>query len=228
MDFKELRKKNLALTKKKIRESVNEDSLIINAVNSLEEIDKVINSLSMRLRDWFSLVNPEFEDKVSDHHKLCRAIINSELPLSEMGADIGDDFLEIKSLAISINTLFENKLALNNYLERIISNYAPNLYILIGTSLTAKFLREAKSLRNLAFVQSSTIQLFGAEKALFRHLKSGSRPPKYGFILNHQLVQNSKNKAAKARSLAGKISICAKLDYFKGEIKANEYLEQLK
>jgi len=86
-----------------------------------------------------------------------------------------------------------------------------------------------KSLKHLAMLPASTIQLLGAEKALFRHIKTGSRSPKHGIIINHSIVQKAKRneKGKAARMLADKLSICAKLDYFKGEFKAKEYKKEL-
>ena len=107
--------------------------------------------------------------------------------------------------------------------------YCPNVLELAGVTIGAQLLELAKSLRRMAFLPASTIQLLGAEKALFRHLKTGSRSPKYGVIFQHPLIQNTKRskRGKKARQLADKLSICAKLDFFKGEFLAKEYRKEL-
>jgi nucleolar protein 56 len=229
MDIEKLKQKNLELTKKKVKESVSDDQLIINTINTIEELDKTLNSLSMRLRDWFSLINPETEHQLQDNEILLKVIVEDELQKSEMGAVLKkQDKEQIIKLAANLKNLFEYKNSLEVYLEEVQERHIPNIQDITGTLIAAKLLREAKSLRKLATLQSGTIQLFGAEKALFRHIKTGARPPKYGFLLNHIIVQNSKEKGKTARALADKISICARLDYFKGERLGTKYFEELK
>ena len=81
----------------------------------------------------------------------------------------------------------------------------------------------------LALLPASTIQLLGAEKALFRHLKTGARSPKYGILFEHQIIQKAqrKNRGKAARMLADKLSLCARLDFFKGEFKADQYEKEI-
>ena len=107
--------------------------------------------------------------------------------------------------------------------------YCPNLLELAGVTIGAKLIELGKSLKHLALLPASTIQLLGAEKALFRHIKTGARSPKYGVIHAHSLIQkvNRDRKGKAARTLADKLSLCCRLDFFKGEFKANEYREEL-
>ena len=228
MDIEKLRQKNILQTKKKIKESVSYDQLIINSISTIEELDKIINSLSMRLRDWILLTNPELESKTSDHIKLAKKILELEFKETEMGAKLTiKDETRIKELASSILNLEQLQRNQEKYLREIQEQHTPNIQDLAGTMICAKLLREAKSLKKLAMLQSSTIQLLGAEKALFRHLRTKARPPKHGFIVNHEVVQNSKDKGKSSRALADKISICSRLDYFKGERLGQKYLEEL-
>ena len=99
--------------------------------------------------------------------------------------------------------------------KKLVKTIAPNLVKLLGEELTAELIMEAKSLKKLAFMASSKIQVLGAEAALFRHLKEGTKPPKYGIIFKHKSVQKAENKGKAARQLASKISLAAKKDYFK-------------
>jgi nucleolar protein 56 len=107
--------------------------------------------------------------------------------------------------------------------------YCPNLLELAGATIAARLIELGKGLKHLALLPASTVQLLGAEKALFRHLKTGSRSPKYGVIINHPLIQSApRDKRGKAsRMLADKLSLCARLDYFKGEFKAPDYRKEL-
>jgi nucleolar protein 56 len=108
-------------------------------------------------------------------------------------------------------------------------NYCPNVLELAGATIGAKLIELAKSLKRMALLPASTVQLLGAEKALFRHLKLKTKSPKYGVIFQHPLIQNAKRseRGKMARRLADKLSLCARLDYFKGEFKAKEYRKML-
>jgi len=107
--------------------------------------------------------------------------------------------------------------------------YCPNLLELGGITISAKLIELGRSVKHLAMLPASTIQLLGAEKALFRHIKMGNKSPKHGVIINHPIVQKAgrKEKGKAARMLADKLSLCARLDFFKGEFKAKEYREEL-
>ena len=91
----------------------------------------------------------------------------------------------------------------------------PRLQTLATTLIGAQLIEHAGSLKHLAELPSSTIQVLGAEKALFRHLKTGSKPPKFGVIFAHPSITDSQERGKAARRLAGKISIAVKQDYFK-------------
>lgn len=229
-EFQEIRKKALQSVKEKVRSSVSKDQMIINAISSAEEIEKTINSYASRLREWFSLKNPELERKIEDNEEFIKIVLASDKEPTKMGAEFGrEDEQALKALAAISQGLVETKTFLLLYLEKTMNDYCRNLCVLAGVTTGAKLIREAKSLKRLAELQSGTIQLFGAEKALFRHLKSGAKPPKYGFIISHPVVagasQNGKGKAA--RALADKISLAARLDYFKGEFLADKMLLDL-
>ena len=92
--------------------------------------------------------------------------------------------------------------------------YCPHIQEIAGTLIGAKLIAQKGTLKELAFMPASTIQLLGAEKALFRHLKSKSRSPKYGYIMHHPTVASAQNKGKAARQLANKIAKAAKQDYF--------------
>jgi len=237
-DIDKLRKENLILAKKKIKESVNEDNLICQAINSIMESDKVLNILAKRLREWYSLYNPEFEKFISNNEKFSELITKKtreqlleELNLKEtMGADLKkEDLNYIFKLANEISSLFRYKEETTEYLDKIMSKYCPNLKELAGTTTGAKLLEHVGSLKRLVMMPASTIQILGAEKALFRHMKTGAKPPKYGLIYEHQFIQAAKKseQGKRSRALADKLSIAVKMDYFKGKFIAKELKQEL-
>jgi len=213
---------NLMITKKRVKDSIGYDNLIIQTINHVEELNKISNMLSKRLREWYSLYNPEFSNSVDDHLAFSRMILEGNEPkLKEsMGADLKeDDIVSIKDIATEIVRIDELKERQISYLEKIMKKYCPNIQAVAGTLIGGKLVAMAGSLEKLTIFPSSTVQLLGAEKALFRHIKTGSRPPKFGVIMNHQLVNSVrlKDKGKVARMLANKISLAAKVDRFKGE-----------
>ncbi len=232
-DVQVLRKKAIDLAKSKVKESVSKDVMIINAINNIEEIDRTINVFASRLREWFMLKNPELENAVSDNEYFIKVVLSEDPSLSDsvMGAVLDkDDEHAIKAVAAMSQGLVETKTFLLLYLEKTMNSYCRNVLVLAGATIGARLLRDAKSLKRLASLQSSTIQLLGAEKALFRHIKTGAKSPKYGHIVNHPLIINAKkdDKGKAARALADKLSVAARVDYFKGEFIADKYLADLK
>ncbi|MCF7872210.1 hypothetical protein K9L97_04200 [Candidatus Woesearchaeota archaeon] len=230
-DFKALREKNIEFVKRQIKNSVSKDLMIVHAINNIEELERIINVLVGRLREWFANEDPELEDEVSDNEFFVSKVLSFEGTGSLMGGSFDeDDEKAVKALAISIHGLIQTKNFLLVYLEKTMGVVCPNILALAGKTIGAKLIREAGSLKRLALFQSSTVQLLGAEKALFRHLKSGAKSPKYGHIVNHPIIIacSAGDKGKAARMLGDKLSMCARLDYFKGEFKAEEYYSELK
>lgn len=222
------RQTSIRLAKKKIRESVGKDNLIVQAINNIEDINKAANLLAKRLREWYELHNPEFSKSISGHEKFVelvmvkdRKALLGELGKEEeesMGAELSEgDIAQIRELAETIKGLYRLRDSHEKYIEGILKGYAPNLLAMAGPAIAAKLIEHIGSLKRLVSVPASTIQLLGAEKALFRHIVTGAKCPKFGVLYNHPLVSASKNKGKAARLLADKISIAAKMDYFKGE-----------
>ncbi|MAF99246.1 MAG: hypothetical protein CMH61_01405 [Nanoarchaeota archaeon] len=236
--FKGFYENNVALTKQGIKQSVNEDDLIIQAISNIEELDKISNMLTKRLREWYSLYLPELSENLQHHEKFVELVLEKskkellkELETETMGADLSkDDVDEIILVAKEVNNMYTLRKKHEEYLSRVMEKYCPNVKELCGTTIGAKLLDLARSLKRLATLPSSTVQLLGAEKALFRHMKNkSSLSPKYGVIFQHPLIQKVERKARgkAARSLADKISLCARLDFFKGEFKAPKFREEL-
>ncbi len=229
---------NLELTKKKVKASVKEDSLILQTIRNIEELNKIANNMSKRLREWYELYLPEFSKKCPDHETFIITILEKnkaellkEIKLSKdrtMGQDLDvQDVRPILNLAKEINSLYKLRSNHEKYLEDKMKKYCPNLLAIAGSTIGGNLLSHAGDMKRLMLMPASTIQLLGAEKALFRHIKTGARPPKYGVLLNHPLVANSKEKGKAARKLADKITIAIKIDYYKGEFIGDKLRKQV-
>lgn len=238
--FEMFRSLNIGFTKESLKESVKDDVLIIQAVHSLAELDIVANKLAKVIREWFELNNPELSKKVQSHCSLANLIAgkNDEELLKEAGVSrsesLGialseDDFEPIKSLAENLKRIYELKEMQENYLEVIMKRFCRNLAAVAGINIGARLIAEAGSMKRLSEVPSSTVQVYGAEKALFRHMKTGAKMPRHGLIANHPLIMQSEQKmhGKTARALADKISIAAKVDYFKGNFVGDELKKEL-
>lgn len=231
----ELRKVSFDLTNYKIKEaSKAEDMYLIQAINSIDEIDEATGKLIERLREWYMIHFPEL-NKLKNNEKYISLIaeygdidtIKQNEDLNEfkirdqsVGAEIeGKDLQMIQEFANTIKSLQDTKKSLNDYVEQKMSEIAPNLSALVGASLGAKLIAHIGSIEKLSLLPSSTVQIIGAEKALFRHLKTGDRPPKHGLIYQYPEIRSTNwwLKGKFARSLAAKISIAARKDVYSGE-----------
>jgi nucleolar protein 56 len=230
---KKLYEPDMEITKQKIKESVTRDILIIKIINAVESTQKAISILAKSLRDWYELHNPEFSKSIESHEKFIELILKksrrellNEIGLSEkdsMGAELSKDDLEpVLELARETKSLFGLKIRHEKYLEKIMEGLCPNITAVAGSLIGAKLIAHAGSLFSLVKMPASTIQLLGAERALFRHIRTGSRCPKYGLIFNHHIVSQATNKGKAARILADKISIASRVDYFEGEFIGNK------
>jgi nucleolar protein 56 len=147
-----------------------------------------------------------------------------------MGADLDyKDIKPIMNLAESAKALYQLRDTHEQYLDALMKEYCPNVHALAGTLITAKLIAHAGGLMDLAKMPASTVQLLGAEKALFRHLKTGARPPKYGVIFQHPLISKARreDKGRASRALADKISIAARVDAFEGKFIGDRLKQEL-
>jgi len=223
---------NILETKRRIKASVNEDNFINQCISNIDEIDKAANLLSRRLREWYELYNPEFSNRTIDHKQLAIAIARNQdiKPKGSMGANLrAEDISPIVELAKKINELHKLRASEDKYLDEIFKRYARNLYYVAGSQIGARLIAHAGSLKKLSMITASTIQILGAEKALFRHMKTGARAPKHGLILQHKILQAAKPKdrGKVARALADKISMAARIDFFKGKFIGDKLRKEL-
>jgi nucleolar protein 56 len=146
-----------------------------------------------------------------------------------MGADLEDaDLKQVQALCSDVTSLYKIRQNLETYLDSTMEEVAPNTKYLVGSLLGARLIALSGGLMNLAKRPASTIQVLGAEKALFRSLKTGTKPPKHGLIFQHTLLHDAKRwqRGKIARALAGKLAIAARADAFGGrsigkELKAS-------
>ena len=212
------------------KSQAGEDKHLIQAINSIDEIDESISKLIERIREWYALYFPEMDliknnetyIKLIYENKTKEEIINAKSDafpsdMLDIEDDINPEDLNImNNYAKSIYELQQTRKNIINYIDSKMDSIAPNLKLLVGSSLGAKLISHAGGLKRLATYPSSTVQIMGAEKALFRHLKSGDRPPKYGLIYQHPQVRGAKwwNRGKIARLLAGRISLAVRKDVF--------------
>ena len=228
--LQKLRTYHLTLVRKTIQKSLKPEFLIIHSINLLDELDTTTDLLAKRLRKWYAFYNPEFERSISNSEKFARLIITKsrqqllkELGLTEqdsMGGTFSPiDLDALKELSEHLIGLYALRAQQETYLTILIKKLCPNVVAITGPLLCARFIERAKSLERLSRMPASTIQVLGAEKALFRHLRNKKyKPPKHGILHEHPLVlRNKKALHGKiSRSLADKIAIAAKVDYFGG------------
>lgn len=222
--------------------SEEKDLLIKHGVDAIAELDKSINVLTMRVREWYSLHHPSLSRLIEDQEKFVQIVrectgkaqMNKEilgsLGLSEalvdsimdsVAQDIGAVFTDsdlaiIQRFTISIGKFYNLRADLEAYVTELMQNTAPNITNLVGPLVGARLISSAGSLKDLARKPSSTIQVFGAEKALFRSLKTGADPPKHGIIFQVSEIHSAPywQRGKIARALAGKLSIAAKIDAY--------------
>jgi nucleolar protein 56 len=126
-------------------------------------------------------------------------------------------------------SLYEMRQDLEKYMDNIMNAVAPNVMSLVGSLLGARLIAIAGGLPNIARLPASTIQILGAEKALFRSLKTGTRPPKHGLIFQHTYLHDAKRwqRGKLARALAGKLAIAARADAYGGRDISKRLKEDL-
>ncbi len=226
-------------SKKAVASSVTDDNLIVQTSSSISELEKAMSLIVKRLREWYELYCPEASKLVPEHEEFIAEILSStkadlikKLKVKNtMGAELEKkDVDSILSFAATVKGLYDKRKELSAYLEILMRKHCPNLAALAGASTGAELLVHAGSLQRLAMLPSSTIQLLGAEQALFKHLKDKKeRPPKFGVIHGNPLVSAApRNRQGRvAKLLADKISIAVRVDFFKGEFIADRLLKEV-
>ena len=215
------------------------DSMIIQAIKLLDDMDKELNVYAMRTKEWYGWHFPEMAKILGDNLAYARIILKVGMRTSIADSDLSDilpeeleasikeaaeismgteimeeDLDNIKLLAEQVVVYTDYRRDLSNYLETRMRAIAPNLTMLVGYLVGARLIAHAGSLLSLAKSPGSTIQILGAEKALFRALKTKHDTPKYGIIYHSSLIGQAtgRNKGKIARMLAAKTALGLRVD----------------
>ncbi|KLJ05994.1 nucleolar protein 58 [Blastomyces silverae] len=215
------------------------DTMIVQAIALLDDLDKELNTYAMRVKEWYGWHFPELAKILNDNIAYARVVLkmgmrsnSDETDLAEilpeeieaavkaaadrsMGTEISNEDLDnIQALAEEVIGFSEYRQQLATYLTARMTAIAPNLTALVGELVGARLIAHAGSLVNLSKSPASTIQILGAEKALFRALKTKHDTPKYGLIYHASLIGQAtgKNKGKMARILAAKAAIGLRVD----------------
>lgn len=248
-DYDLLHKATLMRSKEILRADVSPDKHIIHAVNTISELNQTANILSERLHEWYGLHWPEYSKQVNEMEYLRsileygsrEKIISSQDNSGTAGtAKAGEnemlggtlepaDLKSIQGLARILLEMYQERSQLEKYIKSQVDELTPNCSKVAGAIITAKLLAHTGGIKRLSSVSASTIQLLGAEKALFRHLKDGSSPPKHGVIFQHPLLHGAPHwqRGKIARALASKISIAIKIDYYRGTFLGDKLEDEL-
>ncbi|PSH02285.1 MAG: hypothetical protein BRC26_01325 [Nanohaloarchaea archaeon QH_8_44_6] len=239
MSNEDKRKKALEKTREKLKENKNRDRFMMKAVEFLDESSKNFNAEMERFRDLYSLHFPELEKEITKDEQLIKILSDSinrnDLdPFSEMAESSTGSPLEpadekiLEKMYSNLKKKVELRAELEEYVEEIVEDEMENLGALLGPLLTARIVSLAGGLEELARKPSSTIQMLGAEKALFRYLKGEGTPPKHGVIFQHKFVNSlpEDERGKMARFLANKAAMAARLDQYGEKFKGDQLREE--
>ena len=230
-----------SLSRYKLKFSADKvDIMIVQAIGLLDELDKEVNTYAMRVREWYGWHFPEMAKIINDNLLYAKCVLRmgmrTECKKNDFSDILGDETLEetlkktaetsmgtqisetdlinIKSLCDQVVSLSEYRIQLFDYLKNRMAAIAPNLTVMVGELVGARLVAHAGSLINLAKQPASTIQILGAEKALFRALKTKHDTPKYGLIYHASLIGQAapKNKGKISRILAAKTALAIRVD----------------
>jgi len=209
--------------------SSKRDMHVVQAVDAIDELHEQANILVERLREWYGLHFPELVDAPSSNEEVAALIagqgdrdaVMAAAPQWRVKDSMGGPLLApeataVRTLARTASNLYSTRAELEKYLDEAMVDVAPNVATLLQPVLAARMVKQAGGIRRLATMPAGTIQTLGAEKALFRHIKEGKRPPKHGFLMQHPLVHRAPRhqRGALARSLAAKVALAARADVF--------------
>ncbi|MBI2578586.1 MAG: hypothetical protein HYW26_02640 [Candidatus Aenigmarchaeota archaeon] len=207
------------LSRKRMKQQMSRDRLIIQASNALEDIKKTENLLSERFREWYTLHYPELKSvKAEDVIKYGPREAFPDFRES-VGVDLAENDLEIiLEQAKTLKSVQEHRKSLERYIRNAAREVMPNFSSLIEPFLAARFLSLAGSLEKLAKMPASTLQLLGAEKALFRHLREKGKSPKYGILFLDTRIHTApdEQRGKIARAISSKLMQAARIDFYSG------------
>ncbi len=184
-----------------------DDEQVKHAIRTLDDLDRMQNELAERLAEWATAANLAVDPRPAAIVEL-----SSHTPATPIER-------RLVALASIVAAMRDEREAVADDIERIMHAIAPNVTALAGPYLGARLIALAGSLESLAKMPSGTVQVLGAENALFAHLHRGAPPPKHGLIYTHEYVRGtrSEKRGSAARALAGKLAIAARIDHYAGD-----------
>lgn len=199
--MQELRKLLIEETKAKLEDSFERERLIIHSSRLIEDLGRTEQSLRLRISSFMQNINPDAKDIA--HIKMD-------------GLKIKKEDMQMLNENLALQKEISRLKAQNmEYLNKVMLEIAPNLTEVAGAQLGAKLIDLANGIEKLASMATSKIQVLGAERAMFRHLKTGSKAPKYGILFTHHSVSESDDKGKAARKLASGISKAVRVDFYR-------------
>lgn len=209
-NLKILQESLLEFGKLRIKEETLKEEGILQAISTLQDLESYTNFIFEHLSEWYSVYN--LKPEPSNEEILSKISEGTETMIEQSELD-KKALTNVSQFARSTLVL---KSQLENYIDKTMDQVAPNLKTVAGPLIGALLIYHAGNLSKLATMPASKLQVLGAQTAMFRHLKKGSNPPKYGILFKHPAVHNApQSKRGKiARMLSGKILIAAKMDFF--------------
>ncbi|MDR2866755.1 MAG: ribosomal biogenesis protein [Methanomassiliicoccaceae archaeon] len=228
----------IILGKMRTSEPIPRDRSLVQAIRHLDDLIASCNLMNERLHEWYGMHFPELGDHAKDrryceliakHGGRCGIMNELGLDIESIGAEMDlSDMDAVVHLADTLCGIYDERERTESYISDLVDRVAPSMCALLGGPLSARLISSAGGLDRLASLPSSTLQLLGAEKAMFRHLRSGKRPPKHGMIFQHPDVHRAPywQRGNISRALAGKALIAAKVDNYKGDFIGDVLLKE--
>ncbi len=231
------------------------DLYAIQTVRCIEDLDKTMNLLAGRIREWYGLHFPELDRLMEKHDSYIRLVQNlgsresfsyenlvkqgipqdrsvviSEAAQKSAGAEMASPDMEwLREVCTTVLQLYKLRETAEKYTDKIMVEVAPNMTSVLGAILSAKLISMVGGVENIAKMPASTLQVLGAEKALFRTLKTGAPPPKHGIIFQYAAIHQAPKwlRGKIARAVAGKLAIAARMDAYGGGDQGEKFRDAL-
>lgn len=241
MSKEDIREKAISQTRSEIESSVDKDQLLVKAVKQLDQLEKDVRDQIERLRDWYGVHFPELGQEIANDDRFVDilekyGVEKSEIePFSEMaetstGSELSEtDRKLIESSVSNVASMKDLRDEIQDYIEEGAQEEFQNLSVLLGPVLTTRLVALAGGLEELAKMPASTVQMLGAEKALFRHLHGEGSAPKHGVLFHHRFVKNlpEEDRGKMARFLANKSVMAARIDQYGDEDKSEKLRKEI-
>lgn len=230
----------LEATREELSE-VDREKHLVKAVKMLDSIEGSITEKEERFKDWYSLHFPEFIDEIEDIEHIIK-ILDSGVEKSELEAfkemaenSKGSEMTEkeekiIQTVLNNLQSDINARSDLENYIEDLVKEEMPNLDKILGTFLAARMIALTGGLEEMAKKPASTVQMLGAEKALFRYLRGNGSPPKHGVLFEHEYVNQlpEEQRGKMARFMANKAVMAARVDCYSDKDKGSKFRGEIR